>query len=409
MTGMKPRFFTSSKGSVLGLIVALSHGAAYPSCPARADEIVARWAAPADGDWSFLLNWDIAHVPDNGSPHADDRYHVVLEQTGHAHQIELDADVEIDSLTLDSSDAKVVQRSDISIHGPLALQSGEYHLASGTLRNARITGPGLVNLFGTQVPADGRLDAVSIDTDVSLHGSVGVSSHLTLLDGHQIESQTGALHLRDGAFLNGQGEIRALGLPSSSGARFLISGFKSTIGPGITLRNGASAGIFEPGLRISGSDWRNEGTILVDKGMVELAGYDWQNPGPIVQSGGTLAFDGRYSSAAFDSVTRTGGRAIAKGEIHNDGQTLDLTDATGNWEFNAHILGGHVATHGASRFVVTRSSDTRLLDVESLRGYVEVQPLGSLYLQGHLKLDDAEIHLEGAESRSGRLSTSDPM
>src|SRR5207253_4089223 len=97
----------------------------------------------------------------------------------------------------------------------------------------------------------------------------------------------------------------------------------------------------------------------------------WSNAGPtgtpgtLRVNGGTVNLGGRFTTADFNAVVRTGGAVTLTGALENTGNTLALTGATGSLTLaHGSITGGVITTAGAARLVANSSSLNTLSGVQ---------------------------------------------
>src|SRR5688500_15785761 len=106
--------------------------------PLLAADAVRRWAAPADGSWSDVARWDAAPVPNNGSGGLT--YHAVIDASGSAYTVNLDAPVTLDALALDAPAATLRVTDALRvIAAPLDVRGGTLLLDGGTVRGGSVT------------------------------------------------------------------------------------------------------------------------------------------------------------------------------------------------------------------------------------------------------------------------------
>lgn len=148
----------------------------------------------------------------------------------------------------------------------------------------------------------------------------------------------------------------------------------------------------------------NEGIIRVQAGRTCFkTGCD--NNGTLEVSGAGRLELGEYGSditlADIGNIVRSGsgGKVIMMGWLQLGQETLALTAATGNWELEGHIIGGHLTTAGGATLVV--GNDSSYGDAR-LKG-LHIQGTVTLLSGSTLRLEDNWINDGTITGTNGRV------
>lgn len=395
------------------------------------------WLNPVSGNWSDAANWSTDPVyPANDSPTTGDIYDVTIDVTGAAYTVKLDADITLNSLTLNSSDLTLVTYQDLNIAGTLNLQSGSFRPLNGKLSNAAIVGAAdqtvriasLDDLGGvfmsfdqvtTYVPivveSGYNSNYLSIHNDLSLENtSLTINSNLRAVGAAGLTSSTTGL------------------VQLNNKIQLINEDTTLTIGPNVTLRcDGYSnqLGIFRDGTIINQGVIHTEDTstpagydrltvtanLFSNEGLFEVGpnseaiinANNWTNTGIIRLNGGTLTLGGNFTMADVGDLQRTGGTVNLAGKLDNTDQTLTLDAFGGGWQLTSAlnttgaIQGGQVAASGDQELIVAYNASGggggHLIDVD-VHPDVRVLSAGALYVDGSTRLLSQNLTVEGSGS-----------
>lgn len=228
-------------------------GAALLLCASMADaQVTARWTNTSGGLWHVASNWSTNPVP------AGTNYDVVFDlPSASTYSAEIGsgvspAGIQLNSIRLDSSTARIEQLSRSVSVGSLLLNSGTYLLDSGTF-SGRIAGSG--GLF--IVTGSAAFDGVVIDRPIRVGGSVQIHNGLTLNNTRVFNSGFGGvLNFRNQSFLAGSGTIDSV---------LSVNATTFSIPPTFTMHRGAS-------LNSTGATLINNGVFALNAGSIESLG-----------------------------------------------------------------------------------------------------------------------------------------
>jgi hypothetical protein len=260
--------------------------------------------------------------------------------------------------------------------------TGSWNLFSGN-GNARLRG-GTLNLSDGAQFVRGNYENVTVNGDftigyedtVIIFGSMNLNGEITMTDRSS---------LRIFPDLGGVGPVSFNGgtirmTPSSTGrAEIWLGSGPVTFGPDTTIIGGGRLdGNYDVSIGKSdayNSVLINQGTIiceadkamylrpnlLINQGLLRAEagsyfsiandlGNRWENHGQIIADGGVVRISGVGATSTFGDIRSiNGGRIVLAGAIDNSGQTLTLSDATGDYYLSeARIKGGHVSRSGSA-------------------------------------------------------------
>jgi hypothetical protein len=323
-----------------------------PSGAAGADRS-ARWLAAIDGLWSDAANWSGGVVPNNG---VGDVFDVTIDATGAPHRVDIDLDVALRDLTIDSADALVAlgsQRS-LDIGGVVDLRAGRLRLQGGALRGGtlRMSG-GALTLWST---ISSYLDGVRIEGEDFTIGVEGPSSFMSLriTNGLELSGQAmdvgatrtvfvgensfrgGTLHTTTTTSLDNDATLtiepdavfEVYGLEGGDGSRVVNRGMVrlgAAQHGSIWTQEFINEGAIElaPGVQsfdIRMASWRNDGDIAFDDGVSGVLRGDGVNHASIsAGDGGALEIRGSWANTG-DIVVGTGSTLLLSGAWTNTGR-----------------------------------------------------------------------------------------
>jgi len=396
----------------------------------------ATWLDAVDGQWDDASKWSTPVYPDNGSPAPSDTYDVVIDAAGDSYTVDLDTDVSLDSLTLDSADATLyLYGGPLQVAGDVAIQEGLFKMWSGggipTIRGGRLD-----TAEGMEVEVSrGRFDGVTVagDVRVTYRNDLYVANSLTL-DGGRIDS-SGDIRFEGGPqTIAGNGEIRTYGnvselridqhedLTLEPGVRISGAGdarlavYGRLINHGVIAADSPSVGAFNIGASGYIGPWEivNEGVFEASNGgtlSLPIVAGKWINNGLIVVDEGNLRLRGTFDQASIGTIVRNGGSVVIAGTLDNAGKTLRLDASTGSWELEGAIVGGTVETHGgAELFMNFRRYGSERLDGVVINGNAtaysqsEVIVQNGLTVNGQLRMQSrryTEFMFEGTQTLDG--------
>lgn len=302
-------------------LVAGSALAVHP--PARAGvPIDAAWLNAANGFWNTAANWDIAQVPNNAGM---TEYNAFITVAGATYTADLDVDVLLNNLTIDSPLGEATLRLNaFNLDLNTGLNASNNNIIQGDGAGVLTLATGSVSTFTTvrfmnvaQVQARGTVHYAGAgdefcDTDIDHGGDTDVSGPGTvILNGNSIFKVTTAGTLT----LNNANSITT------------TMGAPSIVNDGLIVR------ATDPGaFTISGVPTANNGTIRVAEGTLLFSGL-----AAVLTNSGTLDIDAAKtlelaSGAAlsnFSAGTLTGGIYTVKGTLRFDtgGTGIDTIDA----------------------------------------------------------------------------------
>lgn len=131
----------------------------------------------------------------------------------------------------------------------------------------------------------------------------------------------------------------------------------------IVARNGANVGVYgltedtgildaaDAGTRLTvNGNYTLRGAMTVGAGGLLRLNGSWRNEGSIVVAGGTLELGGTFPTIRPGSITSSGGTVTIVGTLNNNG-TIVLDSTTGSWGVSGIVLGGSVVQLEGSRLM----------------------------------------------------------
>ena len=315
--------------------------------------ISSNWLTATDGTWTDPSNWSTTAFPNNGSPNQADQYDALIDAAGSGYTVTLADDIALNSLTLDSPDAVLVQQIGDLVVDSINLAQGTFE-AGGTIVGATISGGG--NLVVSSRFNSPRLQDVTLATDFSAATSslTRISGDLTLDNADwtfDSRSASGAFDDLTPQAIRGNGALQFM-----DGNRSGISiSSELTVGSGVTIESLTGSGNISNGRLINDGTLRSAaGTSLtlgvdefVNNGEVDAGGVfrlgnnldtdsTWTNQGTItLRPDSVLQLAGTFTQADLGTVVNEGAREVTLfgGVLDNTGDTLDLS----NLVFNAPL------------------------------------------------------------------------
>ena len=368
----------------------------------EAQTVQSNWLNAADGDWTVAMNWSSANSPDNDGT-LD--YDVTVNSIGSPYEINVDSDITINDLTLDSTDATVTLsgNSIFSISGDVNLDAGRFNLSNGTIFGGTINQDADGQLV-VATSRGGTLDGTTVNGDLNLNNDFaglrlingatfqdnanlnGQSSNLstntdTTLDqtinltGNNTRFGTNGaaeLTLDTDAQVNLTGRASALGSVGSSGGTIINMGTVTvdradaadtttkSINPTVFNNQGTVDIINSSTLQITGEDgWSNTGTYEVSDGSTLNVAGNFENAslGTVNNSaGGTVNLTGTVTTTDVANINNSG-MVRLMGTLDNSEETLDFSQgAFGDFEIsNGTIFGGTINQDAGGQLVVATS------------------------------------------------------
>lgn len=294
-------------------VIGLCAGAALAVSSARAAQVTANWLAPVSGNWNDASKWSTPQFPNNGSP-AGLTYNVVIDAAGAAYEVLLEQlPVTLDSLTINSADAMLVQSGhSLTLLGASLVQAGRYRFSFGSLKGA-----GDLVIASEMTWTGGRLEGEG-DLVIAPTGTLRIptaqSTRTLARDMHNfglVIDPNGIVQMQSGASIENHGVFQMSGTQQ---VRFLSGNeFATFVNHGDFLASNNSGARFETNVE------------FVNHGLVET---------------NSIADELRFSGGA----TNTGEMRIGDGFVwansgfHNDG-LIDVM-AAGVMRFSAPITHG---------------------------------------------------------------------
>ena len=382
-----------------------------PILPATAQTNIS-WSAASDGDWTTPGNWTPAEIPNNGAAN----YAVTVNQTGTAYTIGLDSDITVDSLLVDSSDARISHTAGtLTIAGTgaaLDVHDGYYRLQGGTIKDTLIKSlvlgtSGRFIVMGTSPTS--YFDNVAINRTVDIGstyttGGSTSSGTLQVTNGLRFESVNGGLW-----FQGGGGEVILPGNQTISGVtsdgdrseivfnenspyigRLHAENGTLTIGPNVRIRVAGSGyhvlGDPDEGLIIQGEVYSP-----VSLRSILITGDNWVNQGRLTQYGaGQINLGGTFSTANLGTWSSdnddNNGRIKILGTLDNTGATLDMTK-------NPTTLDGGSMTLGSGGVIVggTIKAPTSTTPFGANAGNYGFGTLDGVTIDGYMSMLPGEV------------------
>ncbi|HZZ42211.1 MAG TPA: dockerin type I repeat-containing protein [Tepidisphaeraceae bacterium] len=317
----------------------------------------ATWLFPISGSWNNTSEWSSSpYYPNNGNP-AGTTYDVTINTPGSPYTVQLTSSVSVDSFTLNSPSATLVDTSGtFTASQGINVLAGAFNLAGATIANTTVhTDPG-----ATFNITAGVLSSTTLDGQFT-SSHVAVSGDLTLTPGSTLTTNSTAtgpdlLFLSGPHTLSGGGTIAlsndSLGLQQSVGN----TPSSLTIAPDATVTVSAGAGSIDSFQYLANGTLINQGTLWSSTPNTTL-GIDtqWTNQGILKLTAGTLALGGAFTTAGIGTLQRTGGTLVISGALDNANAIIALNAANGSWNLSngGSITGGSITTSQGSSFHVT--------------------------------------------------------
>ena len=270
----------------------------------------------------------------------------------------------------------------------LTSRTGPWYLMhTGIIRGGVVDTSGL----GRLLLQSGRLHAVTLKGEAEGRGSV--TGELTV-DGTLVVC--GELSFVGSQTIGGKGTVR---FGASCGSTLLSSS------PGATLTIAAGLTVHSDG---SLRDFVNYGTILVNvPNRTTGLGGNWRNEGLIHLNAGILVLSGTTTTAGLGTILREGGEVYLNGTLDNRDATLSLGPKSGNWILRGGtIRGGRVTGRGGYTLQLGGAGNASTLDGVSLETDVAVPANSQLHFagnwvnRGQLSLEGGSLFLGGTFTRS---------
>ena len=378
--------------------------------------VYSNWTGAA-GNWTDTTKWSSSpNYPNNGTP-AGTTYSAVIDAPGSsAYGVTLNSNISVDSLTVNSSNATLMQSANsLNVGGAVALQTGAYQSTGGTLTagSMNVSALATANLNGGTFRnfeiTSGASGAVTLTKgtldNITLAGPITVATeaNLTVKNGLSLDNNTVSLTGYSATFnfsgsqtLGGTGQMVFMGSQSDA-VIAPAAGSTLTIGPNITIKTGANGGGTVGG---SGA-LINYGTISNENSgaFITITGSSWSNLGTLKLSTGGLVLGGTTTTAGLGTIQRTGGDLELAGVLNNTGATLSL-DQLGTMALRGTIIGGTiVSTTGAQ--LTPNGNPATLNGVTLAADLYDISQLGSQYtisFANSLTLSNHNIHLNAGTS-----------
>ncbi|MCI0633548.1 MAG: IPT/TIG domain-containing protein, partial [Actinobacteria bacterium] len=284
-----------------------------------------RWLFPGDGFWHDPKNWSRGIVPE-----ADDA--VTIGDFANPLTVTVSQGTQT-SASVECAETLKLTGGTLAISGQLDV-TGALMVAGGTLANATVSSASVVEV----TTSSSWFDAVTLESDVDVLGTLNVRNGLTLADATLTVKGTTSgyayLYFNDtgGQSVNGSGEI-VLAAPLYYAYVYIWPG-TVIVEAGITIRKTGSAYAYVFSLGALAA-LVNEGSIICEDGFLYLQASTggWTNSGTIEALGdGEIIFTGTWTnSGAIETVE--GGEITLPGTFTNSGSVtiggakglLDLT------------------------------------------------------------------------------------
>lgn len=391
--------------------------------PVLGADVVARWLNDINGAWVNPARWDSSHSPNNGN--GGFTYDAVLDRTGFDYRIQIQQDVTLNRLTIDSPDVELRHLDGIltAVEG-IEIQNGALVLRRGTLANTRIAGDGGVfNIdtgFGPAV-----LDNVTIARELTQVASRGGGARPIVRNGLTLEGAVmdrGGLMVEGDQTFTGTGSFEGYGIQVDGTAILTVDSGLTFHDSNLTSRNGADGHIEFYGKLYGGhlGDAVNHGQLIAEEGdllfledVINLGSIEVRrgdlllhnptiNEGTFVVEDSPITISGAIPRAAVESIDRRGDSPVLiRGRMDNTGLDLFLDEFGQTVSFSsefASIVGGRILSTDDNTLIFssdetpgTISSSVALESVE-LAGDMEVRS-GRLELHETTTLDDIRIDL----------------
>ena len=286
----------------------------------------------------------------------------------------------------------------------------------------RLTGSNAyVGFLGTQTMVSGQIRFES----PSGNSNVTVEGHSTLTLGPGVTVSGGRGDFATTQFIAGgtyslvnQGTIRAdvagTDLEFGPTGTFTNTGtLRATGGGRLSVRgltgnlNAASVDGSGSRLTVAGTNYVNNTALSAPAGATLSLNGSWRNDGSIAVDGGTLDLGGSFTTAGLGSLTRTGGTINLTGTLNNSGSTLTLDANYGSWNLAGGTLSGGTLEQAADfGLVVGGNTNSTLAGVTIGSGDVVAPANARLRVTGGLAMAPASaLRLTGSNSYVGFLGT----
>ena len=391
----KPSEKRRSRRKWMVLAAAASVAIAKFDGPANAD-VVESWIAAAGGSWTTTADWSPStNYPNNGTP-AGTNYQAIVSLPGSsAYMVSVNSNIAVDSLAIGSTNATVNDTAGTLAVGGLAITSGVFQLAGGTLSGGTtgatvtLSSPSEFNLVNGTL---NDLTFAGSNLNFSQSGSLTITNSLNL-SGNALNltspSETlifaGSSQTVDDLSIDGTAsnqsvlQIGATGVYLSStltlGPNAIVHGAvafsngsysfypDTLINKGVinadtnsqtlsiatsNFTNDATAEATNGGaLLISASSWTNATGATISANASTLTfGGSWTNSGTITAvNGSTVNLGGSFTWAGLGSFSASADSTVnITGTLNNTGNTLTLNNTSPIWNLNGGtISGGSVA------------------------------------------------------------------
>lgn len=364
---------------------------------ALAGNVTSSWQAAAGGDWRTVASWSntpaLSTYPANGQINGTTSFDVNIHVTGAPYAIALPTSLSLDTVTLNSADATVVQTiGTVRVMNGMNLQAGAWQLNGGTLLNTTVNQNGGGLRFGVSA---GKLDNCTVNGDLdfpatnahallmngtTFTGNVDLSGNYTTvgfkgvqtlggvrtvsLDGNystvSAEGEDAVLTLGNFLLVRGRGVITTGKLTTSPGAAVINHGtiradvedLALTIDADTFTNYGPVEAVNGGAVVIKSAQWTNAagGTLRANAtgAKLRLEGT-WNNAGALEMADSKLELAGNFTTdgLGLSGWSRNGGLVEVNGNWNNTGKTMTLTAATGDFFLrNGTITGGTLVSSG---------------------------------------------------------------
>ncbi len=317
-------------------------------------QTTASWLNPASGAWTTASNWSTdPFAPINGSP-AGATYAAEIAATGAAYIVTLSSSVAVNSVHVGSPGAQLLVNNATLTTSTIDLSGGTLTLQGGTIKNATISGSGIVNNasgFG------GTLDGVKLGAAMNVT-DLFIRNGLTLTGGTITDTGSttgGDMRISASQTFGGTGSI----ILDGDSIQLLQSGPQTvlTVDPGVTISSGAHGdGGFVTQYAFTGKVI-NKGTILAS-GPNAYFTFDtvtWTNQGIFrVLPNSTLVLGGVFSTSDIGVIDRQGGTVMFSGDQNNTGAVFQADASTGDYTLarSGTLTGGTLRTRDSAKFII---------------------------------------------------------
>jgi hypothetical protein len=297
------------------------------------------------------------------------------------------------SLDVDSDlggSARLAGNTDATI---ITASAGSALYLGGPLLSVGQLSSGYSNGFTSTTGVSVSTDLIS---DFNARGTITFGSALTL-NNHSIYIHEGQALSFTGGIIGGTGAI-VVNNPghdqSLVAALATPDGSTLTIGSGIVVRNDSAYTRTHMAIGNNSSSFDNRGLIWSQAAdsTVQLFGVNWKNEGTIQLSNGTLQLWGSTTTANMGLIVRSGGRLEARSlALDNRGAIFTLDAARGAWNFyDGTITGGTIAGQGGA-IAFFNSFGGPTIDGVTMSGDFSTSSFAVVAVNG-LTLDNATIY-----------------